>query len=62
MTAMLLLHGTFVDEFIELGLPLLIFGALYWWSTRKERRRKKRNVAKANDKTADAAAGRGENA
>jgi hypothetical protein len=37
----ILLHGTFVDEFlIEIALPLSIFGALYWWSTRKARKKK----------------------
>lgn len=38
-----LLHGTFVDEFlIEIVLPLSIFAGLYWWSSRKE---KKKNAA-----------------
>ena len=42
---MILLHGTFVDEFlIEIVLPLSIFGGLYWWSSRKEK--KKREAAK----------------
>jgi len=40
----LLLHGTYIDEFIELGLPLLIFGVLYWWSVRKEKNKKKEAV------------------
>ena len=41
MSAVILLHGTFVDEFlIEIVLPLSIFGALYWWSTRKGRKKK----------------------
>ena len=36
---MILLHGTFVDEFlIEIVLPLSIFGGLYWWSSRKEKK------------------------
>jgi len=59
MTGMelLVLHGTFVDEFlIELVLPLSIFIGLYWWSSRKEK--KKRAAAKAP--AADAAAGRGD--
>lgn len=62
MTAMtvVLLHGAtgFVDEFIELGLPLLIFAGLYWWSVRKEKKKK----AAGTDKAAPApdAAGRGE--
>lgn len=29
-----------LDLLIELGLPLLVFLALYWWSSRKERRPK----------------------
>lgn len=38
---MILLHGTFVDEFlIEIVLPLSIFGGLYWWSSRKEKKKK----------------------
>jgi hypothetical protein len=42
----ILLHGTFVDEFlIEIVLPLSIFGGLYWWSSRKEKK-KKREAAK----------------
>jgi hypothetical protein len=37
----IVLHGTFVDEFlIEIVLPLSIFGALYWWSSRKEKKKK----------------------
>ena len=27
------------DALIELGLPLAIFAALWWWSSRKERRK-----------------------
>jgi len=38
----ILLHGTFVDEFlIEIVLPLSIFGGLYWWSSRKEKKKRK---------------------
>jgi hypothetical protein len=37
----ILLHGTFVDEFlIEIVLPLSIFGGLYWWSSREEKKKK----------------------
>jgi hypothetical protein len=51
----ILLHGTFVDEFlIEIVLPLSIFGGLYWWSSRKEKKKKKDAAAP------DAAAGRGD--
>lgn len=53
---MILLHGTFVDEFlIEIVLPLSIFGGLYWWSSRKEKKKKKEAAA-----APDATAGRGE--
>lgn len=52
---MILLHGTFVDEFlIEIVLPLSIFGGLYWWSSRKEKQKKKAAAAP------DADRGRGE--
>lgn len=32
--------GTWLDEFVELGLPLIIFVILYFWSSRsgKDRR------------------------
>lgn len=29
-----------LDALIELGLPLAVFVALYWWSSRKERSKK----------------------
>jgi nicotinamide riboside transporter PnuC len=48
MTSMelVLLHGTFVDEFlIQIVLPLSIFGGLYWWSSRKEKKKKKKEAA-----------------
>lgn len=28
-----------LDALVELGLPLAIFAALWWWSSRKEKRR-----------------------
>ena len=38
---MILLHGSFVDEFlIEIVLPISIFGGLYWWSSRKEKKKR----------------------
>ena len=41
MIPVVVLHGSFVDEFlIEIVLPLSIFGALYWWSSRREKKRK----------------------
>ncbi len=30
-----------LDAFIELVLPLLILGGLWWWSSRAEKRNKK---------------------
>ena len=27
--------GTWLDEFVELGLPLILFVALYFWSSHK---------------------------
>ena len=66
MTGMelLLLHGTFVDEFlIELVLPLSIFVGLYWWSSRKEKKKRaaKAEASAAEAPAADAAVGGGEN-
>ena len=29
-----------VDTLIELGLPLVLFAVLWWWSARKERKKK----------------------
>jgi len=52
----ILLHGTFVDEFIiEIVLPLSIFGGLYWWSSRKEKKKRKEKAP-----AADATPGPGE--
>jgi hypothetical protein len=33
--------GTWLDEILELGVPLLLFVGLWWWSTRKERKKDK---------------------
>lgn len=30
-----------IDALIELGLPLALFAALWWWSARKERNKRK---------------------
>lgn len=52
MSAMdvVLLHGAtgLIDELIEFGLPLVIFGALYLWSTRREKKRKKDQAGAAD--------------
>jgi hypothetical protein len=54
----ILLHGTFVDEFlIEIVLPLSIFIGLYWWSSRKEKQQQRED---APAPAADADSGRGE--
>src|SRR5437870_10655420 len=31
--------GTWLDEILELGVPLVLFAGLWWWSTRKEKKR-----------------------
>ena len=31
--------GTWLDEIVELGVPLVLFIGLWWWSTRKEKKR-----------------------
>lgn len=28
-----------LDAFIELGLPLIVFALLWWWTSRRERKR-----------------------
>jgi len=33
--------GTWLDEFIELGLPLIILVGLYFWSNRKPKQKDK---------------------
>ena len=33
--------GTWLDEALELRVPLLLFIGLWWWSTRKEKQRTK---------------------
>lgn len=33
--------GTWLDEFIELGIPLIILVVLYVWSNRKEKQKEK---------------------
>ena len=33
--------GTWLDEFIELGIPLIILVVLYAWSNRKEKQKEK---------------------
>ena len=41
MIAVLLLHGTFIDDvLIEIVLPLSIFVGLYWWSSHKAKKNK----------------------
>ena len=33
--------GTWLDEVLELGVPLVLFVGLWWWSTRKEKNKVK---------------------
>ncbi len=33
--------GTWLDEFIQLGLPLILFAGLYFWSNRKAKAKAK---------------------
>jgi hypothetical protein len=33
--------GTWLDEILELGVPLALFAGLWWWSTRKEKKKAK---------------------
>lgn len=33
--------GTWLDEILELGVPLVLFVGLWWWSTRKEKKKAK---------------------
>ena len=44
--------GTWLDEIVEIGLPLVLFIALYVWSSRKEKkaRRQKPPEPKAGAK------------
>ena len=32
--------GTWLDEILELGVPLVLFIGLWWWSTRKSKKPK----------------------
>jgi hypothetical protein len=50
---MILLHGatgTWLDEILELGIPLVLFGGLWWWSTRKEKKKAKTKARAESDK------------
>ena len=35
-----------LDALIELGLPLLVFAGLWWWSSRPDRKAKKKGKSK----------------
>ena len=32
--------GTWLDEILEIGVPLVLFIGLWWWSSRKQKRKK----------------------
>ena len=42
--------GTWLDEILELGVPLVLFIGLWWWSTRKEKKKAKARTPKAEAK------------
>jgi len=42
--------GTWLDEILELGVPLVLFIGLWWWSTRKEKKKAKAATPKAEAK------------
>jgi hypothetical protein len=37
--------GTWLDEILQLGIPLALFVGLWWWSTRKEKKKTKSTPA-----------------
>jgi hypothetical protein len=45
--------GTWLDEFVELGIPLIVLVVLYWWSNRKPKPKEASatsdSVARSND-------------
>jgi hypothetical protein len=40
--------GTWLDEILELGVPLVLFIGLWWWSTRKEKKKGKSTAPAAS--------------
>jgi hypothetical protein len=42
--------GTWLDEILELGVPLVLFIGLWWWSTRKEKKKAKSEANAADVK------------
>lgn len=42
--------GTWLDEIVALGLPIVLFVALWWWSTRKEKGKTKGESAEGRDR------------
>lgn len=42
--------GTWLDEIVALGLPVVLFAALWWWSTRKEKKGAKGKPAEGRDR------------
>jgi len=53
--------GTWLDEILELGVPLALFVGLWWWSTRKSRGGNSRGAKPPgpHSRTTDSAGGRG---
>jgi len=46
--------GTWLDEILELGVPLVLFVGLWWWSTRKEKKKAKSSTRGAPPPEAEA--------
>ena len=46
--------GTWLDEILELGVPLVLFVGLWWWSTRKEKKKAKSSTRGAPTPEAEA--------
>ena len=44
--------GTWLDEILELGVPLVLFVGLWWWSTRKEKKKAKSSTREAAPRSA----------
>ena len=46
--------GTWLDEILELGVPLFLFIGLWWWSTRKGKKKAKSAPTPSGARTPEA--------
>ena len=46
--------GTWLDEILELGVPLVLFIGLWWWSTRKKKKKAKSAPTPSGARTPEA--------